>query len=108
MTSKHPVKHRTGKPHSPASAVLLGLVLPGSAQAYNGRLIKGAMVLLLSPLIIPWIWGALSGKKIAQKISDEGGRFGAGGPVSVGLHIWFCINIGLFVLGGLSAAGVFT
>lgn len=51
---------------SPALAFLLSFI-PGFGQFYNKQTAKGVLVLLTSPLVIPWIWGFVDAVKEARK-----------------------------------------
>lgn len=94
-----------GWPHSPAVATLAA-VLPGAGQTYNGQPFKALAFLLFSPLVLPWIWSFFDAHSVASRMRSEGGRFGPGGFVWIGLQIWLLCNIALCVLIVLTIAGV--
>ncbi len=95
-----------GRAHSPSLATLAGLVLPGAGQSYNGRPVRGALVLFLSPLILPWLLGSLSARSHAKSMNREGGRYGKGGVLWLILHAWLVFNFVLAVAAALTMAGV--
>ncbi|MFG0316645.1 MAG: hypothetical protein ACF8XB_05185 [Planctomycetota bacterium JB042] len=41
----------------PLLATVLSTVLPGGGQFYNGHFLKGLLVLVTSPFVIPWLIG---------------------------------------------------
>jgi len=52
---------------SPALRALASLVLFGAGQAWNGQIGKAFLVLLTSPLIVPWIWGVCDAWRVARR-----------------------------------------
>lgn len=94
-----------GWPHSPVVATLAA-VLPGAGQTYNGQPFKALAFLLFSPLVLPWIWSFFDAHSVAARMKSEGGRFGRGGLVWIGLQIWLLCNLALCVLIALTIAGV--
>jgi len=52
---------------APALRALASLVLPGAGQAWNGQIGKALLVLLTSPLIVPWIWGVCDAWRVARR-----------------------------------------
>lgn len=92
--------------HTSRTAVVLGVLLPGGGQAYNGQPIKGALFLLTTVLVLPWIWSLFDARSTADRLVAAGGRTGRGGPLWFVLHGWFAINVALTVLVGLTVAGV--
>jgi|KBSSwiStaDraftv2_1062776.scaffolds.fasta_scaffold183188_2 predicted RNA-binding Zn-ribbon protein involved in translation (DUF1610 family) len=52
---------------TPALRALASLVLPGAGQAWNGQIGKAVLVLLTSPLIVPWIWGVCDAWRVARR-----------------------------------------
>lgn len=62
-TPKKAVKNEA---RSPALAFLFSF-MPGFGQFYNKQIGKGFLVMLTSPLIIPWIWGFVDAVKEAKK-----------------------------------------
>ncbi len=56
-------------PHHPGTAALLGLVLPGMGQAYNGERERGLWFALTAVLILPWLWGVVDAWRGARKIA---------------------------------------
>ena len=94
------------KRHTSKTAVILGLLLPGGGQAYNGQPFKGAFFLLTTVLVIPWIWSLFDARSTAARLVAAGGRTGRGGPLWFVLHGWFVINVALTALVVLTLAGV--
>jgi hypothetical protein len=92
--------------HASKTAVVLGVLLPGGGQAYNGQPIKGALFLLTTVLVLPWIWSLFDARSTANRLVAAGGRTGRGGPLWFILHGWFAINVALTVLVALTVAGV--
>ncbi len=88
------------------TAVVLGLLLPGGGQAYNGQPFKGAFVLLATVLVIPWIWSLVDARSTAARLAAAGGRTRRGGPLWFILHGWFAVNVALTVLLVLTLTGV--
>lgn len=41
----------------PLLATVLSAVFPGGGQVYNGHFLKGLLVLVTSPFVIPWLIG---------------------------------------------------
>ena len=52
---------------TPALRALASLVLPGAGQAWNGQIGKAVLVLLTSPLVVPWIWGVCDAWRVARR-----------------------------------------
>jgi len=52
---------------APALRALASLVLPGAGQAWNGQIGKAVLVLLTSPLVVPWIWGVCDAWRVARR-----------------------------------------
>ena len=52
---------------SPSLHALASLVLPGAGQAWNGQIGKALLVLVTSPLIVPWIWGVCDAWRVARR-----------------------------------------
>jgi hypothetical protein len=94
------------KHHNSKTAVILGLLLPGGGQAYNGQPFKGAFFLLTTILVVPWIWSLFDARSTAGRLAAAGGRTGRGGPLWFVLHGWFVINVALTALVVLTLAGV--
>ena len=94
--------------HRAKVAGISGLLIPGAAQAYNGRLFRGAFILITAPLLFPWMIGLITGIRQAKRINDAGGRIGFGGRAGLILHLWFAVNVALLTLVGLSMSGVLT
>jgi hypothetical protein len=97
-----------GRPHSPAAALVLGLVLPGAGQAYNGHPFKALFFFFASPLVLPWIWSLVDAHRWAKQLVSEGGRYGRGGWLWVLLQAWLGLNAALLVLILLTLCGVLT
>lgn len=91
--------------HRPGLAVFFGL-LAGAGQAYNGRPLKGALFLLTSVLILPWIWSLVDAHREAVRIVASGGRTGRGGVLWVVFHGWFALNVALTAAVVLTVTGV--
>jgi len=92
--------------HNSKTAVILGLLVPGGGQAYNGQPFKGAFFLLTTVLVLPWIWSLFDARSTAARLVEVGGRTGRGGPLWFIFHGWFAINVALTVLLVLTLAGV--
>ena len=52
---------------TPALRALASLVVPGAGQAWNGQIGKAVLVLLPSPLVVPWIWGVCDAWRVARR-----------------------------------------
>ncbi|MCD4751229.1 MAG: hypothetical protein K8R59_17805 [Thermoanaerobaculales bacterium] len=111
--TRAPLKAQSGvrrapgaKRHRPGAALVLGLILPGSGQAYNGQPFKGVFFLLTFGLVLPWIWSLFDARSVANGIATAGGRTGRGGPLWFFLHGWFAINLVLLPAIVLTLAGV--
>lgn len=52
---------------APALRALASFVLPGAGQAWNGQIGKALLVLLTSPLVVPWIWGVCDAWRVARR-----------------------------------------
>jgi TM2 domain-containing membrane protein YozV len=94
------------KHHNSKTAVVLGLLLPGGGQAYNGQPFKGAFFLLTTVLVLPWVWSLFDARSTATRLAAAGGRTGRGGPLWFIFHGWFAINVALTALLVLTLAGV--
>jgi TM2 domain-containing membrane protein YozV len=94
------------KRHSSKAALILGILLPGGGQAYNGQPFKGAFFLVTTALVLPWIWSLFDARSTAARLAAAGGRTGRGGPLWFILHGWFAINVALTALLVLTLAGV--
>lgn len=93
-------------PSFATTALVCGLLLPGAGQAYNRRPWRGAAVLLLSPLILPWLVGAVTARQHAAATAQGGSTRPAGGLPWVLLHLWLMLDVALAILIGLTMAGV--
>jgi len=85
----------------PLVAALLSLVVPGCGQAGYGHILKGFLILLGSPLLIPWIYGCIDAYRETRR--------GAAGEIRagfVGLHLWLYFNALLLVAIVLTMTGV--
>jgi hypothetical protein len=91
--------------HRPGLAVFFSL-LAGAGQAYNGRPLKGALFLLTSVLLVPWIWAFVDAHREASRIVAGGGRDGRGGVLWVLFHGWFALNVALTAAVVLTITGV--
>lgn len=65
-----PNKAMKNEARSPALAFLFSF-MPGFGQFYNKQIGKGFLVMLTSPLIIPWIWGFVDAVKEAKKYNQS-------------------------------------
>lgn len=95
----------SARPHSPGLAAAAGALVPGAGQAYNGQPGKALLVLLTAPLVLPWALGVWDALSVARKIAAAGGRTGHGGPAWLVVQGWAAVNLALFTLLGLTAAG---
>ena len=50
---------------------LISLFLPGGGQIYLSQYLKGILILLLSWLIIPWLYGIYDAHSAASKYNNE-------------------------------------
>ncbi len=50
----------------PLAAALLSFILPGGGQMYNEQVLKGELIFLASPLLIPWLYGILDAFRVAS------------------------------------------
>lgn len=97
-----------GRRHSPGLALVAALLIPGAGQSYNGQPVKGFFLLLLTPLVLPWVYAVIDAPLRARKIRAEGGRYGKGGCLWIVLQAWLFVNVGLTTVVGLTLAGVLT
>ncbi len=85
-------------------ALLLGILIPGAGQAYNGRLGQGFLILVTSILIIPWVIGCRQAYLAADDIQpppSSGSSF-----FYVFMHGWMAFNALLFIVVVLTVVGV--
>lgn len=94
------------RPHRPGLATFASVVAPGSGQAYNGQPYKGVLLLLTSPLLLPWLIAVLDARAVARRIEASGGRVGRGGLGWIVLHLWLMLNVALTALLALTVTGV--
>lgn len=88
-------------------ALLLGLIIPGAGQAYNGQPIKGFFFFFFSILILPFLFSLVDAWNTAARMREAGQSSGCSGFIWVGLQIWLLLNtVGLIGI-GLTIAGVF-
>jgi TM2 domain-containing membrane protein YozV len=92
--------------HSPLVALVSGIVVPGAGQSYNGKPFFGFLLLIFSPLLVPWVYGFVEAHQGARKIEAAGGRIGRGGWPWVGLHAWLALDFALFIMIVLTMRGV--
>ena len=88
------------------TALIAGLLVPGAGQAYNGQVLAAFGLLLISPLLVPWIWGAIAAHRRAQTIAEQGGRDGRGGPWWIVLQLWLQLVVVGAVVVTLTLTGV--
>ncbi len=69
---------RGDKDHNTTLAALLGL-FPGAGQVYNGQWGRAVLIAILSPLILPWLWGVYDAWSTARQIQT-----GAFSPLHAG------------------------
>jgi TM2 domain-containing membrane protein YozV len=50
---------------------LISLFIPGGGQIYLSQFLKGILILLLSWLIIPWLYGIYDAHTTASKYNNE-------------------------------------
>jgi TM2 domain-containing membrane protein YozV len=55
----------------PWLAAALALVFPGAGQIYNGHWIKALLVLVTSPLVIPWLIGIVDAFFSANRTNEQ-------------------------------------
>jgi TM2 domain-containing membrane protein YozV len=96
----------TARAHHPGVALTLGILLPGAGQAYNGQPLKAALLVLVSALVIPWLYSLYDAWSRANRIKESGGRQGSGGWSWVIMHLWFLLVAGLLTLIALTLLGV--
>ncbi|HPR63874.1 MAG TPA: hypothetical protein PK014_06600 [Thermoanaerobaculia bacterium] len=101
-----PVVRPQGLSHRPGLALVLAFLIPGWGQAYNGQPVKALFLMLLSILVIPWIYSIVDAHKRAKRIMESGGRRGRGGWLWITLHAWLAVNVAMFTMISLTVAGV--
>jgi len=92
--------------HSPFLALLLGLVIPGAGQSYNGQPVKGFFLLFFSFLILPYFYSLYDAFSTASKLKAHGVSTGCSGFLWVLLQAWLVFNVALFIAIGLTFSGV--
>jgi hypothetical protein len=87
--------------HSPLTALLFGLLVPGLGQLYNGDYLKAVIIFLTGWLLLPWVYGLFDAVPVAQEIA-EGKRLEQGIPpgyIILGLKVsalfFSCLYISL-------------
>lgn len=75
--------------HSPSTALIWALIIPGAGQAYNGQPFKGAFLVMGSVLVLPWFISLIDAPKVARSLHQEGARFGASRSIWMLFHFWF-------------------
>ncbi len=55
------------KGRDPLAAALLSFLLPGGGQMYNEQVLKGEVIFLTSPLVLPWLYGILDAYRTASR-----------------------------------------
>jgi TM2 domain-containing membrane protein YozV len=93
---------------SPLLALVLGLLLPGAGQAYNGQPIKGFFLFFTSILAIPYLFSLYDAYATAARIRAAGMSSGCAGFFWVFLQVWLAANTALLVVIVLTFMGVFT
>jgi len=96
-----------GRPHSPAVATTAAVLIPGAGQAYNGQFFKGLMVLLLSPLLLPYFLGIWDAHHQAGKTLRTGRRTGRGGLGWILIQAMLAADALLLAIIILTGTGVF-
>ena len=94
--------------HSPLLALLLGLVVPGAGQAYNGQPVKGFFLFFGSALALPYLFSLYDAYAVAARIRRTGPGSGCAGFLWVLLQFWLAANTALLAVLALSVLGVLT
>jgi len=97
---------RAGRRHSPGLAVICGLLVPGAGQAYNGQILKAFFLLLVSALVLPYLFSLYDAYATGQRIVQSGGRTGRGGLLWVFFQLWLVVNLTILTLIILTIVGV--
>jgi TM2 domain-containing membrane protein YozV len=58
------------KGRDPLAAALLSFLLPGGGQMYNEQVLKGEVIFLTSPLLLPWLYGILDAYRVASRFTS--------------------------------------
>lgn len=52
-------------------STLISIFIPGGGQIYQGEYLKGLLILLLSWLILPWLYGIYDAYTMASTFNQE-------------------------------------
>lgn len=69
-SSARSARVRPSSIHRPGLSALASLVAPGCGQAINGEPSRGLLVLLTSPLILPWLYGVFDAGRHALALKE--------------------------------------
>ncbi len=58
------------KGRDPLVAALLSFLFPGGGQMYNEQVLRGEVIFLTSPLILPWLYGILDAYRTASRFAS--------------------------------------
>ncbi len=91
--------------HSAGLAGMLGLVLPGMGQVYNGERDRAVWFAIGAVLIVPWVWGIIDAVAVAGRIAggqqrppDPSARESAvRGHLLLNMSILFGVVVGVFL-----------
>jgi hypothetical protein len=56
--------------HSPLTALIFAILVPGLGQLYNGDYGKAAAIFLAGWMLLPWLYGIIDAILVAQQIAD--------------------------------------
>jgi hypothetical protein len=94
--------------HYPTLALLLGILLPGAGQAYNGQPVKGFFLFFASVLVFPYFLSLWDAYATGSRIRASGQSSGCSGFFWVFLQLWLAVNMAVLVVLVLTVLGVLT